>query len=344
MEDLASPTPPPATANPASRRAGPEDLLVEDLALMATGRRSGLSSAYRSDYLGHYVDGSGSQNWPIVAVAIRYALEETAARRQLLEVFMPYQTRHWMGSELRSAIYGGMHLYAWGLILKAAIERGDEVIAAFAERWIEMWFAISLLSETTPGGPVLVCGMRCAGHPTVPGDLWAAHLLASVFPSARSTGASTARLKAAGMAPRKSWKGRALPGLLPAFERATQALRRGRYLPEPVPFRAAADLSIRRSEGGLITWLDANANANTGPVALSVWYAGDDTIQSIPEHGGPRTRRWVGVELRQAVVSVEGTFDGQPVSVVLPPGEVRFDWRMERPGPAGQGLKSERIQ
>lgn len=321
---------------PAAAKSGFEDELCLELQDAAEGRKP-KTDTWRLPFGGkNYYSGATSMNWTIMARAIRYSQGAPGAREELLAEEFPFQRKWFMGSETFSTChkYGMMHVGAWALIAKRAHEAGDFEVATFADRWLLLWFCVQLMRESAPGEAVLIAGLRSAGHPASQGDLWARWLLALVLGGhGRDADAVEGMLKRAGMAPGKSYKKAVGLACAVAMGRACAPLA-GRRPEQVAPreFGSIVPLVIRRSEEGLATWIQANANSNTGPVGASIVTAKGSAVGPvlvIPDSGGGRTRRNVVVDLRESGGRLVGTFDGEPVDLALPGGAVIDLFRMD---------------
>jgi len=322
---------------PAAAKSGFEDELVEELRDAAEGRKP-KTNTWRLPFGGaNYYSGATSMNWTIMARSIRYSQGAKGAREELIDEEFPFQLKWFMGSELFSTChkYGFMHVGSWALISKRAHEVGDAEVAAFADRWLLLWFCVQLMRETAPGEAVLIAGLRSAGHPANQGDLWARWLLAIVLRGVdRNSGAVEGMLKRAGMAPGRSYKKAVGLACAEAMRRACAPLLRGQspFAVAPREFDSIVPLVIRHSAEGLATWIERNQNSLTGPVGASIVTAEGSAVGPVlvlPDDGGGRTRRNVVVDLRETDGRLVGTFDGETIDLALPGGAVIDVFRMD---------------
>ena len=319
----------PKNNDPKPDKIGPEDLLVEELRVVITGKRPA-TEEWKKDHRGAaYLDGSGSANWGPVEAAVKYALEPDSIRQWLAETFFPLMRSRFMVSEVMSLIYGSMHLAAFASIAATAETLGDAAILGEARACTRLYLSV-LAQRECPDGRILVAGCRSAGHAAWEhGDPWGRWCLS--LATGKGERDAFAGLKAAGEGPAKAWQSSVF---LAFADQLGAALPSAQSSPASLGFRAMTDLHVARCSEGVATWIGCNVNANTKPEMLSVWR--DGKIASLPgpglaAAGGKRVNRgWMDARCGLGVGALIGHMDGVPFEVALP-GEVRSMMTIEGP-------------
>jgi hypothetical protein len=276
--------------------SGPEQNLDLEMSDVIAGKppRSQTYKGFRVDP--SQLTGQGSQNWTIDGEAIEYAVNGNAngARDRLLAFFAAERAR-WMGNELDSTIYGGMHLRAWAVIYAQAVKRGDGALAA-AVAWIgAVWFYLRLLGST-PDGQILHVGFRSGGHDPRAGVAWDRATLALALGDTEGMAAALAigKRAGAGIAISPQWADfKTLQRYLAAMVVMAESWQSN---PPDVGFAQPMHFLTWRNVDGsvlaLLAYLEAHGpsggNANTPPLMAAFWQAG--TVSWLPAGGGAHFR------------------------------------------------------
>jgi hypothetical protein len=153
----------------------PEQHLVLELQDVVQGRPPRSTVYLDQPDLVASLGGDSSQNWPVLAAAIRYSLDETGFREKWLAFFAKSMGGLFMGSECWSTTYG-----LWGHALPVAavhthaVAKGQTDVADGALAWLRVFWGV-YRDCTAPDGTILTVGLRSSPwHTPVQCSTWLA--------------------------------------------------------------------------------------------------------------------------------------------------------------------------